>query len=196
MMSEILSGCEKYATPYLDGIAIFSEAWEEHLKHLQEILERLKKANLTIKPFKCKFTQLEVQYLGHVVGRVTSLTDLLKGFNKKGGIVWNDKCSELFKMLKERLYGKPLLHAPDFSKLFILQTDASDQGHGVVLAQKDKNGGKHPILFLSRSTELDKELLFLMYPEKAKSGGGGVCNELYDHRPCDLELQLSDEEDN
>ncbi|GFX45472.1 hypothetical protein TNCV_2740091 [Trichonephila clavipes] len=43
MMCEILSGCEKYATPYLDDIAIFSEMWEEHLKHLQEILERLKK---------------------------------------------------------------------------------------------------------------------------------------------------------
>ncbi|GFV88298.1 retrovirus-related Pol polyprotein from transposon 17.6 [Trichonephila clavipes] len=69
MMCEILSGCEKYATPYLDDIAIFSETWEEHLKHLKEILERLKKANLTIKPSKCKFAQREVQYLGHVVGR-------------------------------------------------------------------------------------------------------------------------------
>ncbi|GFR34069.1 retrovirus-related Pol polyprotein from transposon 297 [Trichonephila clavata] len=43
MMSEILSGCEKYATPYLDDIAIFSETWEEHLEHLEEILNRLKK---------------------------------------------------------------------------------------------------------------------------------------------------------
>ncbi|GFY18948.1 retrovirus-related Pol polyprotein from transposon 17.6 [Trichonephila clavipes] len=195
MMNEILSGCEKYVTPYLDDIAIFSEAWEEHLKHLQEILERLKKVNLTIKPSKCKFAQLEVQYLGHIVGRgkrspaelkieaiqnfpipttktqirsflglagyyrkyspmfsviVVPLTDLLKGVNKKGGIVWNDKCSESFKMLKEKISGKPVLHAPDFSKPFILQTDASDQGYGVVLAQKDENGGEHPILFLSR----------------------------------------------
>ncbi|GFY62113.1 hypothetical protein TNIN_118571 [Trichonephila inaurata madagascariensis] len=68
MMSEILNGCEKYATPYLDDIAIFLETWEEHLKHLQEILERLKKANLTIKPSKCKFAQQEEQYLGHIVG--------------------------------------------------------------------------------------------------------------------------------
>ncbi|GFR07066.1 retrovirus-related Pol polyprotein from transposon 297 [Trichonephila clavata] len=67
MMSEILSGCEKYATPYLDDIAIFSETWEEHLEHFEEILNRLKKANLTIKPSKCKFAQQEVQYLGHIV---------------------------------------------------------------------------------------------------------------------------------
>ncbi|GFW27217.1 hypothetical protein TNCV_2848731 [Trichonephila clavipes] len=68
MMSEILNGCEKHATPYLDDIAIFSETWEEHQTHLQEILERLKKANLTIKPSKCKFAQQEVQYIDHVVG--------------------------------------------------------------------------------------------------------------------------------
>ncbi|GFV87098.1 retrovirus-related Pol polyprotein from transposon 17.6 [Trichonephila clavipes] len=102
---------------------------EEHLKHLQDILERLKKANLTIKPSKCKFAQREVQYLGHVVGRVEPLTDLLKGVNKRGGIVWNDKCSESFKMLKEKLHGKPVLHAPDFSKPFIVQADASDEGY-------------------------------------------------------------------
>ncbi|GFX36438.1 hypothetical protein TNCV_3671921 [Trichonephila clavipes] len=46
MMSEILNGCEKYATPYLDDIEIFSETWEEHLKHLQETLERLKKVKI------------------------------------------------------------------------------------------------------------------------------------------------------
>ncbi|GFY14874.1 retrovirus-related Pol polyprotein from transposon 17.6 [Trichonephila clavipes] len=149
MMSEILSGSEKYATPYLADIEIFSETWEEHLKHLQEISERLKKANLTIKPSKCKFAQREVQYLGHVVGRVAPLTYLLKGVNKKGGIVWNDKCSDSFKMLKEKLSEKPVLHATDFSTPFILQTDASYQGYGVVLAQKYEYGGEHPILFLS-----------------------------------------------
>ncbi|GFT38210.1 retrovirus-related Pol polyprotein from transposon 17.6 [Trichonephila clavipes] len=136
-------GPSEYTSPMI--LVETPETWEEHLKHLQEILERLKKANLTIKPSKCKFAQREVQYLGHVVGRVAPLPNLLKGVNKKGGIVWNDKCSESFKMLKERLSGKPVLHAPDFSKPFILQTDASDQGYGVVLAQKDENGGEHPI---------------------------------------------------
>ncbi|GFW27216.1 retrovirus-related Pol polyprotein from transposon 412 [Trichonephila clavipes] len=69
-----------------------------------------------------------------------------------GKIVWNDKCSESFKMLKEKLSGKPVLHthASEFSKSFILQTDASDEGYGVVLTQKDENGKEHPILFLSK----------------------------------------------
>ncbi|GFT86701.1 retrovirus-related Pol polyprotein from transposon 17.6 [Trichonephila clavipes] len=239
MMSKILSRCEKYATPYLDDIAIFSETWEEHLKHLQEILERLKKANLTIKPIKCKFAQQEVHYLGHVVGRgkrspaelkieaiqnflipttetqiraflglagyyrqyipmfsaiVAPLTDLLKGVNKKGKIVWNDKCSESFKMLKQKLSGKPMLHAPDFFKSFILQTDASDQGYGVVLTQKDDNGEEHPILFLSKkftATErkystTEKECAAILYAIKKLKGYIDGQTEFYiqtDHNP-------------
>ncbi|GFX16127.1 hypothetical protein TNCV_4703831 [Trichonephila clavipes] len=58
-------------------------------------------------------------------------------------------------MLKEKLSGKPVLHAPNFSKSFILQTDASDQGYGGVLTQKDDNGKEHPILFLSRREQLE-----------------------------------------
>ncbi|GBL64615.1 Retrovirus-related Pol polyprotein from transposon 297, partial [Araneus ventricosus] len=68
MMNEILEGCDEYAIPYLDDIAIFSQTWDEHLKHLQDVLERIKRAKLTIKPPKCKFAQDEVQYLGHIVG--------------------------------------------------------------------------------------------------------------------------------
>ncbi|GBM13043.1 Transposon Ty3-I Gag-Pol polyprotein [Araneus ventricosus] len=68
MMNEILEGCDEYAIPYLDDIAIFSQTWDKHLKHLQDVLERIKRAKLTIKPPKCKFAQDEVQYLGHIVG--------------------------------------------------------------------------------------------------------------------------------
>ncbi|GBN45963.1 Retrovirus-related Pol polyprotein from transposon 17.6 [Araneus ventricosus] len=38
MMNEILEGCDEYAIPYLDDIAIFSQTWDEHLKHLQDVL--------------------------------------------------------------------------------------------------------------------------------------------------------------
>ncbi|GFQ93844.1 retrovirus-related Pol polyprotein from transposon 17.6 [Trichonephila clavata] len=60
-------------------------------------------------------------------------------------MVWNDKYNESFKMLKVKLFEKPVLHAPDFSKPFILRTDASDQGYVVVLTQKDDK--EHTILF-------------------------------------------------
>ena len=39
---------------------------------------------------------------------------------------------------------------PNLEQTFILQTDASDEGLGAVLTQKDLEGQKHPIAFTSR----------------------------------------------
>ncbi|GFY70766.1 retrovirus-related Pol polyprotein from transposon 17.6 [Trichonephila inaurata madagascariensis] len=96
-------------------------------------------------------------------------------------------------MLKEKLSGKPVFHAPDFSKSFILQTDASDQGYGV-LAQKDDNGKEHPILFLSKkftATErkystTEKEYAAILYAIKKLKGYIDGQTEFYiqtDHNP-------------
>ena len=42
-------------------------SFEEHLQHLQQIFDRLRKASLTLKPKKCSFLQKQVIYLGHVI---------------------------------------------------------------------------------------------------------------------------------
>ncbi|GBM51276.1 Transposon Ty3-I Gag-Pol polyprotein [Araneus ventricosus] len=68
LMSQVLENCESFAVPYLDDTAIYSNNWEDHLKHVNEVLKRIGDANLTIKPSKCKFAQNRTKYLGHVVG--------------------------------------------------------------------------------------------------------------------------------
>ncbi|XP_075141564.1 uncharacterized protein LOC142217269 [Leptodactylus fuscus] len=68
MVNSLLSGCEGFATAYLDDIAVFSPTWEEHLQHLAQVLGRIHQAGLTIKPEKCQLGMREVQYLGHRVG--------------------------------------------------------------------------------------------------------------------------------
>ncbi|GFT08720.1 retrovirus-related Pol polyprotein from transposon 297 [Trichonephila clavipes] len=67
-MAELLNGLEERTT-YLDDIAIFSDTWESHLKHVETVLQRIKRAKLTIKPSKCKFAQQNVKFLGHFVGQ-------------------------------------------------------------------------------------------------------------------------------
>ncbi|GFS73859.1 retrovirus-related Pol polyprotein from transposon 17.6 [Trichonephila clavipes] len=47
----------------------FSLAWDDHLKHLKDVFERLRSAKLHIKPSKCQFAQAYVKYLGHLVGQ-------------------------------------------------------------------------------------------------------------------------------
>ncbi len=51
--------------------------------------------------------------------------------------------------VKAALCGGPLLHSPDFSLPFLLQTDASDRGLGAVLTQ-EIGGEERPVLYISR----------------------------------------------
>ena len=78
------------------------------------------------------------------------LTDALKGDKRKGKIEWTDTCHVAFQKLKELLCTKPILHAPNFNRQFIVQTDASDFGMGIVLSQVDDKQNEHPILYLSK----------------------------------------------
>ncbi|GFS98263.1 polyprotein P3 [Trichonephila clavipes] len=52
LMAELLNGLEDFVVPYLDDIAIFSDTWESHIKHMETVLQRMKRAKLTIKPSK------------------------------------------------------------------------------------------------------------------------------------------------
>ena len=51
--------------------------------------------------------------------------------------------------MKDCICSDPVLRRPDFSKKFILQTDASGKGMGAVLEQ-EFDDGRHPILFISQ----------------------------------------------
>ncbi|GBM90835.1 Transposon Ty3-G Gag-Pol polyprotein [Araneus ventricosus] len=64
LMSQVLENCGSFAVPYLDDIAIYSNNWEDHLKHIDEVLKRIGDANLTIETSKCKFAQNHTKYLG------------------------------------------------------------------------------------------------------------------------------------
>ena len=49
---------------YLDNIIIFSKTKEEHLQHLEEIFDRLRKFGLKMKREKCRFLQEAHPLLG------------------------------------------------------------------------------------------------------------------------------------
>ena len=52
---------------YIDDILIASSTFEGHLQHLEEVIDRLRKANLRLKPKNCRFLCEEVSYLGHII---------------------------------------------------------------------------------------------------------------------------------
>ncbi|GFS61492.1 hypothetical protein TNCV_4312121 [Trichonephila clavipes] len=78
LMANLLRNFEDFAVPYLDDIAIFSLAWDDHLKHLKDVFDSLHSAKLHIKPSKCQFAQAYVKYLGHLVGQGLRTPEELK----------------------------------------------------------------------------------------------------------------------
>ena len=49
---------------FIDDLVIYSKTPEEHALRLENVLQRLEKANLQLHPGKCAFAQPKVQYLG------------------------------------------------------------------------------------------------------------------------------------
>ena len=55
LISIVLQDCSNFAMAYLDDIIIFSQNEQEHLKHIEIIFKKLKKAGLKLKESKCDF---------------------------------------------------------------------------------------------------------------------------------------------
>jgi hypothetical protein len=56
----------KFAMVYRDDVIVFSKTIKDHWNHLRSVFDLLRKAGLKIKPSKCIFLQIEVEYLGHI----------------------------------------------------------------------------------------------------------------------------------
>jgi hypothetical protein len=59
---------DDFVIVYLDDIFIFSKSREEHVKHVKQVLDVLRKEKLFLKLSKCEFGKTSPIYLGHIVG--------------------------------------------------------------------------------------------------------------------------------
>ena len=91
-MTQVLQGLEPFSSCYIDDIVVHSKEWGDHVKHIREVLERLKKSGLTANFKKCVWGVAEIEYLGHRVGkgtvgipdlRVKALREFSKPMTKK-----------------------------------------------------------------------------------------------------------------
>jgi hypothetical protein len=56
---------DDFVIVYLDDILIFSGTWDEHVRHVKQVLDTLQREKLYVKLSKCEFGKT---YLGHIVG--------------------------------------------------------------------------------------------------------------------------------
>ena len=75
--------------------------------------------------------------------------------SKESPFQWTLECQRAFESLKRLLATAPILAYPQFGEkcMFVLETDASHEGLGAVLSQRQEDGHLHPIAYASRKLQ-------------------------------------------
>ncbi|GFW58047.1 retrovirus-related Pol polyprotein from transposon 17.6 [Trichonephila clavipes] len=143
LMETVLGGLSYEAClVYLDDIIIVGLSFEEHLKNIRRVLQKLREANLKLSPSKCHLFRREVTYLGHII--------LAEGLTEgKQKFIWTVDCNNAFNKVKDALTSAPILAYPEIGKQFILDTNASYESIGAVLSQ-EIDGQEHVIAYFSK----------------------------------------------
>ncbi|XP_057857449.2 uncharacterized protein LOC131066653 [Cryptomeria japonica] len=63
---------------FFDDIPIYKRTWEEHLKHVEEVLSILESESMFAKESKCEYGMKELLYLGHIISADGVKVDLEK----------------------------------------------------------------------------------------------------------------------
>lgn len=93
-----------------------------------------------------------VGYYRKFISRFSQLANPLFGLLKKNAkYEWSEKQESSFNLLKDMLIKAPILQFPNFKNPFIIRTDASLDGIGGVLLQKNEKGIELPIHYVSRT---------------------------------------------
>eukprot|EP00731_Ephydatia_muelleri_P019301 Em0012g126a len=91
-------------------------------------------------------------YHWRFIKNFSSIAKPLQHLTEKNNMFhWNELCQSAFDELRRCLVSSPVLAYPDYSKCFVLDTDASDVGIGAVLSQPSEDGSERVIAYASRS---------------------------------------------
>ena len=90
-------------------------------------------------------------YYRRYIKNFSAVAKCLHKLTEKGRkYLWDDNCQNAFQNLKERLISAPILGYPDFTKPFILDTNASKDAIDAVLSQ-EIDGAETVIAYGSRT---------------------------------------------
>jgi hypothetical protein len=65
-MRKMLEG-SKGLENYLDDVLCHTDTWKDHLKKLEDFFQRVRRANISLRPSKCHIGFEEIEFLGHVL---------------------------------------------------------------------------------------------------------------------------------
>ncbi|GJS73111.1 putative reverse transcriptase domain-containing protein [Tanacetum coccineum] len=139
---------DKFVIVFIDDILIYSRNKEEHANHLRIILELLKKEKLYAKFSKCDFWIHIVQFLRHLIDSQGLHVDPAKIEAVKN---WTSPTTPTeirqflglvgyyrMEITSKKLCEASILALPEVNNDFVIYCDASHQGLGAMLMQREK----------------------------------------------------------
>ncbi|KAJ1040576.1 hypothetical protein NDA10_003651 [Ustilago hordei] len=182
-----------YVVVYLDDFLIFSDTEEVHVKHVTEVLTRLRSNRL--------FAKLSKSHFARIAKPLTALVKPIERFKK---FELPEEAQQAFHKLIQAFTSAGVLQHFDYHLPTRLETDASDFAIAGVLKQEHE-GRWHPVAFYSRKMSSaeknyeihDKELLAVYRPGDKGGEPDALtrrtdmqpAGEEQDHNPLDQELQ-------
>lgn len=201
MMDSLLAeGRWIWTLAYIDDVIVYSKTFDEHVKHVEWVLNQIINAGLTLHKTKSHLFMNNIDLLGHHVsnagiakgkkaiealkkqkkpvttkqmsrflGLSSHYRRFVKNFARKAGplrelqrrtkeqgtktLAWTPEYDFAYAHLMEAMAEDVILAHPDYSKKFYIECDASLDGFGAVISQKDPNTGTlRPVAFISRQT--------------------------------------------
>ncbi|KAA3484686.1 Retrovirus-related Pol polyprotein from transposon opus [Gossypium australe] len=112
------------------------------MDNLENVLKRCEEINLVLNREKCHFMVKKGLVLGHRISRKDfayiskPLNQLLQ---KEIPFIFDQNCVKTFEVIKEKLLSALIIITLNWSKPFIVMSDASDYAIGIALGQKRNN---------------------------------------------------------
>ena len=67
VMTSVLSDCLPFCIIFVDDVVVFSSTIQQHIEHLNRVMQALNNANLRLNIDKCRFGCTQLPILGHIV---------------------------------------------------------------------------------------------------------------------------------
>ncbi|CAM1293746.1 Uncharacterised protein r2_g291 [Pycnogonum litorale] len=185
---------------YMDDVIVYGKSFEEMVNNLKRVMEKLSAVGMRLNLKKCDIGKRQIEYLGHVVGKeypcpqnskqlqqflglasyyrrfikgFSKITNPMRSLLKKDSVwQWNREQDVAFSLLKEKLMTSSTLATFHSELLCEIRTDASGNGLGAILLQRNGKGEVNSIVsyasrFLSdaeqRYSVTEKEALAVLW---------------------------------
>ncbi|XP_056691775.1 uncharacterized protein [Spinacia oleracea] len=142
---------------YIDDMLVKSRKVDDHVEHLRQSFDILRKYGMKLNPTKCSFGVSAGKFLGRVaalnrfISRSSDKCRLLYDVLRKNkGFSWSDDHETALQNLKKYMMSPPLLFKPKEGEVLQLYLAVSSTAVSAVLAREDETQ-QLPIYYISKS---------------------------------------------